>query len=137
MSIDNEALDTVRKVVGVCQEWQHSNNEEALKLDAEGLADADEFGMHTLTAGVLRLWHLYNYKLIVQPDFEMQRHFGIIAGESALWQKRKNRTNQGTEGDALFALDALTMAYLRLYKEVLDRGILRPPTTRLNSTTIH
>ena len=132
-SLGKEQEDTIHKVVLLCQQWLQQNDDKALGLDKEGLADADEYGMHTLTAGILTLWHLYIDRVVVQPEFELQRHLGIIGGQAALWQRKS--TDADRQGDSGFGLHSLTMTFLRLYKEVLDRDIINPPT-HLNSITI-
>lgn len=124
--IDEEAMKTIDHIASVCWNWLEFNDATALELDDEGYGDADEFGMHTLSSGIVRLWNLNRAVVVVQPNFDQQQWLGIIAGQAALWQKENKGVTHET--NEKFGLHSLTMAYLRLYHECVLRRIIVPPT---------
>ena len=131
--IDPEAKASIYKVVSTCWVWLKYNDSTALEVDDQGYGDADEFGMHTLASGIVALWNLTTNSVVVQPSYEKQRWFGIIAGAAAMWEK-KHRGQTHAE-DAGISLHTLNMAYLRLYHECIVRRIIVPPT-HSNPTTL-
>lgn len=128
MSIDTEAMDTIHKVASVANAWLLDNSNTALDVDEQGFGDADEYGMYTLSSSVVALWRIVTSSVVVQPNYEQQRFFGIVAGHAAMWQKQNRGNPEVLATDAQFGVHALTMAYLRLYHECIMRRIIVPPT---------
>jgi len=124
--IDAEAQASIDRVASICWNWLEFNDSTALNLDEEGRGDADEFGMHTLSAAIVALWNLNRNQVVVQPSYEKQRWFGIVAGTAAVWEKQ-HRGEPNTE-DAGIGLHTLNVTYLRLYHECIQRRIIVPPT---------
>jgi hypothetical protein len=131
--IDKDAQKTIDYVASVCWSWLEFNDATALNLDEEGRGDADEYGMHTLSSCIVALWNLNRNQVVVQPGFDKQQWFGIVAGSAAMWEKEHRHENLTEDGP--IGLHALNMTYLRLYHECIQRRIIVPPT-HINSPTL-
>jgi hypothetical protein len=137
--IDEEAQATIDKVASICWNWLEFNDSSALELDDQGYGDADEFGMHTLSSCIVALWNMLRSKVVVQPPYDKQQWFGIVAGSAAMWERDHRGENEFSlkvDTDAGIGLHTLNVTYLRLYHECIQRRIVVPPT-HITTSKVH
>ncbi len=56
MALDYEHQVSLGLMAGTLSQWLQDNHE-ALDVDESGLGDADEFGMHIMATGFLRMYY--------------------------------------------------------------------------------
>lgn len=66
-------------------------------------------------------------------DYECQQTLGIMAGTLAQWLRDNRDTALDTDdmglGDAdAFGMYTMATGFLRMYKELIDLGVIKPPT---------